>query len=164
MICTDGKRINADRIKQMNTDKKSKISENLLYGDLTYKVRGAMFTVYNELGFGHKESVYQKALIKEFETLNIPHRQEVQLDVKYKGDVVGKYRPDFAIDDKIIIELKSVEFMPKSYEEQLVHYLKTTGYSLGLLVNFGSSRLYIKRLIWTKNQCASARNLCKSLA
>lgn len=131
--------------KQIYTDRK------LLYADLTYKVRGAIFTVYNELGFGHKENIYQKALIKEFETLSISYKQEVGLDVKYKGDIVGKYRPDFVIEDKIIIELKSVEFMPKSYEEQLVHYLKTTGFSLGLLVNFGSSRLHIKRLIWTNN-------------
>ena len=129
--------------KQICTDRK------LLYEDLTYKVRGAIFNVYNELGFGHKESIYQKALIKEFEALNIPYKQEVGLDVRYKGNIVGKYRPDFVIEDKIIIELKSVEFMPKSYEEQLVHYLKTTGFSLGLLVNFGSNRLYIKRLIWT---------------
>jgi len=138
--------INADKMKQICTDKK------LLYADLTYKIRGAIFTVYNELGFGHKENIYQKALIKEFKTLNISYKQEVGLDVKYKGDIVGKYRPDFVIEDKIIIELKSVEFMPKFYEDQLVHYLKTTGYSLGLLVNFGFSRLYIKRLIWTNNQ------------
>jgi len=136
--------------KRIYTDKK------LLYEELTYRIRGAIFTVYNELGFGHKESIYQKALIKEFETLHIPFKQEASLDVKYRGDIVGKYRPDFAIEGKIIIELKSVEFMPKSYEEQLVHYLKTTGYSLGLLVNFGSNKLQIKRLIWTNNPRGSA--------
>lgn len=129
--------------KRIYTDKK------LLYENLTYRIRRAIFNVYNELGFGHKEGVYQKALVKEFEELNISYQEEVGLDVKYKGDIVGKYRPDFAIEDKIIVELKSVEFMPKSYEDQLIHYLKTTGFSLGLLVNFGSSRLYIKRLIWT---------------
>ncbi|OGH24494.1 MAG: hypothetical protein A3B47_01540 [Candidatus Levybacteria bacterium RIFCSPLOWO2_01_FULL_39_24] len=152
------KKIFTDNKKRIRTDKK------LLYEDLTYRIRGAMFTVYNELGFGHKENIYQKSLIREFETLNIPFKQEVGLDVKYKGDIVGKYRPDFVIDNRIIIELKSVEFMPKSHEEQLVHYLKTTGYSLGLLVNFGSNRLRIKRLIWTNNLRKSVVNLRKSLA
>ena len=56
----------------INTDKNKRISTDLLYEDLTYKVRGAIFTVYNELGFGHKENIYQKALVKEFETLKIP--------------------------------------------------------------------------------------------
>ena len=129
--------------KQIYTDRK------LLYEDLTYKIRDAIFTVYNELGFEHKENIYQKALIKEFETLDIPYKQEVGLDVKYKGDIVGKYRPDFAIDGKIIIELKSAEFMPKTHGEQLTHYLKATGYSLGLLVNFGSNGLYIKTYLDT---------------
>ena len=80
-----------------------KISGNLLYEELTYMIRKAIFNVYNILGSGHKEQVYQKALIQEFEELNIP----------------------------------------------LIHYLKTTGFQLGLLVNFGASKLYIKRLVWT---------------
>jgi GxxExxY protein len=132
----------------INTDNKQ-IHTDLLYKDLTYRVRGCIFTVYNELGFGHKEDVYHKALAKEFNSLHIPYKTETGLQVNYKGEVVGNYRPDFLIDDKIIIELKAVEYMPKLYETQLLHYLKTTGYSLGLLVNFGSTKLYIKRLIWT---------------
>ena len=63
--------INTD-MKQIITDKKDKVKKGLLYEDLTYKVRGAIFAVYNELGFGHKENIYQKALVKEFETLKIP--------------------------------------------------------------------------------------------
>lgn len=127
--------------KQINTD--------LLYADLTYKVRGAIFNVYNVLGYGHKEQVYQKALSKELAVMNIPHKREVNLNVTYKEEKVGNYRPDFVIDDKVIIELKAVEFMPKTYETQLLHYLKTTGFQLGLLVNFGSPKLQIKRLVWT---------------
>ncbi len=129
------------------TDKK--ISGNLLYGELTYKIRRAIFNVYNILVSGHKEQVYQKALIKELEELNIPYKKEVALEVKYKGVKVGNYRPDLVIDDKVIIELKAVEFMPKTFETQLLHYLKTTGFQLGLLVNFGASKLFIKRLVWT---------------
>lgn len=124
----------------------------LIYADTTYKVRGAIFAVYNTLGSGHKELVYQKALEKEFEEQKIPFKREENLDVKYRNVKVGNYRPDFIIDDKIIVELKAVEFMPKTYENQLIHYLKTTDFQVGLLVNFGQPKLFIKRLVWTKNQ------------
>ncbi len=141
----------------ISTDRK-RISTDLLYADLTYRVRGAIFNVYNELGFGHKEQVYQKALGKELHSINLPHKQEVDLAVKYKDEVVGKYRPDFVIDQKIIIEIKALDYMPSSFEDQLLHYLKTTGFKLGLLVNFGTPKLYIRRLIWTNNPRRSVRN------
>lgn len=134
----------------------------LRYGDLTYKVRGAIFEVYNTLGQGHKEQVYQKALEKELKERNIPFKKEENLNVLFKGERVGNYRPDFIVEDKLIIELKAVEFIPKSYEEQLVHYLKTTGFPIGLLVNFGQPKLFIKRFLWTKDQCKSVPNPCKS--
>lgn len=131
----------------MNTD-----IHRLLHGGTTYKIRGALFNVYNELGNGHKEAVYQRALAKEFKETGIQYEQEVNLSVNYKGDRVGIYRPDFVVDGKVIVELKAVEFMPKIYDNQLIHYLKTTGYSIGLLANFGSSKLTIKRLIWTSQR------------
>jgi len=123
----------------------------LLYADLTFQIRKACFNVYNQLGFGHKEQVYQKALIKEFNELKLPYKKEVRLSVNYKGEIVGSYRPDFVIDNKIIIEIKAVEFLPKTFEQQLLHYLKSTKYELGLLINFGSTKLYIKRFIWSIN-------------
>lgn len=147
----------------INADNKTKINTDLLYADLTYKIRGAIFTVYNQLGFGHKEQVYQKALAYELEDIKVPYKREKSLDVTYKDKIVGKYRPDFIIDDKIVLELKAVETMPKSFESQLVNYLKTTEYELGLLINFGAPKLYIKRLIWTQNQRESAGNQRKSL-
>ncbi len=115
------------------------------------KIRGALFNAYNELGYGHKEQVYQKALAKELELKNISYIQEKGLSVKYKGQIVGNYRPDFLIENKVILELKAVEFVPKSFETQLIHYLKTTNYNLGILANFGSSKLLIKRFVWGKN-------------
>lgn len=127
--------------------------QGLVYGEITYKVRGCIFSVYNELGYGHKEQVYQKALAKEFNEMNILYKQEVDLNVCYKGEAVGHYRPDFVVEDKVIIEIKAVEFLQKTFETQLLHYLKTTNFNLGLLVNFGAPRLTIKRLIWgTVNQ------------
>ena len=129
--------------KPISADKK------LIYADLTYQIRGAIFNVYNTLGFGHKEQVYQKALAKEFEEQKISFKREASLNVEYRDEVVGNYRPDFIVDDKVILELKSVEFMPKTFETQLLQYLKTTGFSLGLLINFGTPRLDIRRLVWT---------------
>lgn len=126
-------------------------SHGLLYSDITYKIRGAIFEVYNTLGFGHKEQVYQKALAKELDSRKISYKREENLSVSYKGSIVGSYRPDFVVEEKVVIEIKAVEFLPKNYEAQLVHYLKTTGYELGLLVNFGTPRLLIKRLVWTGN-------------
>ena len=128
----------------------------LIFADLTYKVRGAIFNVYNVLGPGHKEPVYGKALIKEFIVNNIPFKTETPIDVNYRGEKVGNYRPDFIVDDSLILEIKATEFMPKIFEQQLIRYLKTTNFKVGLLVNFGAPTLFIKRLIWT-NPCKSVK-------
>jgi len=88
-------------------------------------------------------------LCKEFHKESIGYAQEVVLPVKYQNDPVGTYRADFIIENKILLEIKAVEFMPKNYEIQLLHYLKTTGYKLGLLIIFGSRRVQIRRRIWT---------------
>lgn len=123
----------------------------LLYEDLTFKIRKAAFSLYNSLGFGHKEQVYQKAFAKELNELKIKFVEEPTLQVKYRDQNVGTYKPDFVVEDKIIIEIKAVDFLPRTSEVQLLYYLKSTEYQLGLLINFGSPRLYIKRLIWTSN-------------
>lgn len=136
-----------------------KLVDNFLYEELTYKIRGAIFKVYNSLGFGHKEMVYQQALGKELTKLNLKFIREPVLDVFYEGEKIGVYKPDFTIEDKIILEVKSISILPKTMETQLMNYLKGTGYRLGLLVNFGSSILDIRRRIWGKeNRCESAKN------
>lgn len=136
-----------------------KLVDNFLYEELTYKIRGAIFKIYNSLGFGHKETVYQKALEKELMKLNIKFVREPILDVTYEGEKIGVYKPDFTVEDKIIIEVKSLPILPKKMETQLMNYLKGIRYRLGLLVNFGSSVLDIRRRIWGKeNRCESAKN------
>jgi GxxExxY protein len=131
-------------IKGMGGQRENK---NLIYGDLSYRVRGCVFKVYNRLGFGHKESIYQKALAIEFENAGLHFTKEQTLPITYNDKQVGVYRPDFIVEEKIIIELKAVEFMPKSYETQLIYYLKGTGYKLGFLINFGAPQVVIKRKI-----------------
>ena len=125
-----------------------RLVENFLYSDLTYKIRGTMYKVHQTLGSGHKESVYHKALAKEFELQGISYKTEQTLAVIYENVKVGNYRPDFIVDDKVLIELKAVPFLPMQAERQLSYYLRGTAYKLGLLVNFGAKSLVIKRKIW----------------
>ena len=112
--------------------------DKLLYKDLVYKVQGAFFEIYKTLGPGFKESIYQNAIEEELEKQKIAYRREPSLTIKYKAKEVGYYRPDFIIDEKIILEIKAVPEMPMYFETQLYYYLKATNYKLGLLVNFGS--------------------------
>jgi len=126
--------------------------QDFLYEDLSYKIRGCAFRIYNVLGFGHKEVVYQKALAVEFERASIPFEREKILPVIYESKKVGTYKPDFVVEDKVLIELKAVPFMPKDYETQLTYYLKGSDFSLGFLINFGSTKLDIRRRVWTPHQ------------
>lgn len=123
--------------------------DDFLYEDLSYKIRGCVFKVYNVLGFGHKEMVYQKALAVELEKAGISFEREKILPVIYEGKKVGTYKPDFVVEDKVLIELKAVPLMPKDFEIQLTYYLKGTNYKLGFLINFGSKRLDIRRRVWS---------------
>lgn len=122
--------------------------KDFLYPDLTYKIRGILFKISSTLGSGYKESVYHKAMEKEFTLQNLPFEAEKSLAVVYEGVIVGSYRPDFIVDDKVLIEIKAVPVLPSQAESQLSYYLRGTTYKLGLLVNFGSKSLVIKRRVW----------------
>ena len=119
----------------------------LLYEDLSYKIRGAAFSIINELGSGHKELVYQKALEEEFKKGGVIYEKEKVINVIYDGKKVGVYRPDFVIDGKVILEIKAVSFVGEIERKQLWHYLKSYDYKLALLINFGSKKLQIERVV-----------------
>ena len=121
-----------------------------LHKELTYKIRSVLYEVYNTLGPGFKESVYQRALVKEFALRKIPFEEKKRLPILFKGEEVGIYEPDFIMDEKVLIEIKAVPEMPRLYETQLFYYLRGTKYKLGFLVNFGGSKLEIKRRIYEK--------------
>ena len=107
------------------------------YKELTDKIIEAFYCVYNELGFGFLESVYQNALY--FELLKRGFKVEPQkaVDVYYQTYLVGKYRSDLLVDDLIILELKATECLIPKDELQLINYLKATDKEVGLLFNFG---------------------------
>lgn len=124
----------------------------LLYENETYKIRGACFKVYNELGGGIKERFINRALYKELLSLEFKIEREFRIDIYYQGEKIGTYIPDIIINDKIIIEIKSKPFITNEDLKQFWGYLKGSKYELGLLVGFTPKKLIIKRLIHTKKQ------------
>ena len=125
----------------------TKNGESLLYEKESYILRGIFMKVYNELGPGYKESVYAKALMQEFEENRIPFEKERHLKITRRGELLGSFRVDFIIWDKIIIELKALEFLPAVSERQTQSYLVGSEFKLAFLVNFGSNKLQIIRKI-----------------
>lgn len=120
----------------------------ILYKDLSYKLVGCFYEVYNKLGPGHKEQVYHNVLKKEFDLKSIKYNVNKKIKLLYKEQDVGVYVPDFIIDDKIIVEVKSVLIMPNVFEKQLYYYLAGTEYRLGYIVNFGSEKIDIRRRVY----------------
>lgn len=133
----------------MITDKKTQMTTDYIYRDLTYKIIGCLYEVHRELGSVHKEIIYHKALAVELRDRNIPFTEEKSIDVKYKGKKIGLYRPDFIVDDKVILEIKVALAITKAMQDQVYYYVKGTKYKLVLLANFGTSKVGIKRLIYT---------------
>ncbi len=120
----------------------------LLYEDLTYKIIGAAREVFNELGPGFLESVYEDALCYELDLLNIPYERQVEIDLKYKTTIFErKFRADILVDRKVLVENKSIKKIITQDESQLINYLKVTNIRIGLLFNFGSSKLEVLRRI-----------------
>jgi len=120
-----------------------------LYKDLTYRIIGAVYEVHKELGSVHKEIIYHKALAIELKNRNLPFVEEKSIDVRYKDKRIGIYRPDFIIDDKVILEIKVVPTISKAIQAQVYYYVRGTKYKLVLLANFGTEKVGIKRLIYT---------------
>lgn len=130
----------------MNTDKGKKIE--LLFEDLTYKIIGAAIEVHKVLGPGYLESVYEDALCYELEIKNIRFHRQVDLDIKYKNTVFKRrFRADLIVEEKVLVENKAITTLTANDEAQLFNYLKTTGLRVGLLFNFGNSKLQKLRRI-----------------
>ena len=120
----------------------------LLYKDLTGKILNAAMDVHNALGSGFLEAVYQEALEIELTTRGIPFVAQQELSVTYKGQTLKhKYKPDLQVDNKVIVEIKSISALTGVDEAQAIHYLKATGCKVALLINFGQESLKWKRMV-----------------
>jgi GxxExxY protein len=112
---------------------------DIVYKEESYRIMGACFEVYNQMGSGFVEPVYQECLCIEFADQRIPNAPKVKLDLRYKErPLEQKYEPDFICFNTIILELKAVKELLDQHRAQVHNYLKATGSKLGILVNFGT--------------------------
>ena len=116
------------------------------HSDLTEKIIGAFFEVYNELGYGFSESVYENALLLELEKEGLKAEHQIPIKVYYQGQVIGKYWADILVNDAVILELKAVRQILQEHEAQLLNYLKATQYEVGLLLNFGPKAQHFRKI------------------
>jgi GxxExxY protein len=129
----------------MNADQNPK----LLDAALTDVILRAFYAVYNELGSGFIEGVYESAQAIEFQAREVPFLEQMDLRVFYRGHPVGAFRPDFVVGDRVIVEVKAVSALTGAHESQLVNYLMATGMQVGLLLNFGAKPEF-RRRVWSK--------------
>ena len=120
---------------------------DIIYKEESYKIIGACMEVHKELGCGFLEPVYQEALEIIFKKNGIPYQREKELSIMFYGEPLRKtYNADFLCYDKIILELKALSVLLSEHEAQVINYLKTSNFMLGILVNFGSKSLEYKRI------------------
>jgi len=115
--------------------------------DITYAINGAVFEVNRILGSGFLEKVYENALLVELKKRGLKAESQVPTRVLYKESVVGEYIADILVEDKVIVELKTVKTLEKIHEAQLLNYLKATGIRVGILVNFKHPKAEIRRMV-----------------
>jgi len=113
----------------------------------TEKIIGCAFKIYNTMGFGYLESVYERCLLLELSKAGLSAESQVGIQVKYEGEVVGDFVADLVVEKAIIVELKSVRNLAPAHEVQLVNYLTATGLHVGLLINFGERKVDVKRKV-----------------
>jgi GxxExxY protein len=124
--------------------------DNYKHSELTEKIIKAFYKVYNTLGYGFLEKVYENALFIELESIGLNIKKQEPIKVYYEEKEVGVYFADLIVNDTIIIELKAAEYLIEEHESQLINYLKATEIEIGLLLNFGK-KPEVKRKVYSNN-------------
>ena len=114
--------------------------------ELTKSIIGIYYDIYNELGYGFLEKVYHNALIIELKSRGFEIESQKKLKVFYKNNLVGEYIPDIIVNKSVIVELKCVEYLIETHENQLLNYLKATKCEVGLILNFGKDPQFIRKI------------------
>jgi GxxExxY protein len=142
----------------MNTD-----SHRFKHREITEKIIKIFYEVYNELGHGFLESVYEKSLEVAFNALELKVRRQVEIPVWFRGHQVGDFTADMLVESCVMLELKAAHALDSAHEAQLLNYLRATEIEVGLLLNFGLKPQF-KRLIFDNPRKSIRENPCKSVA
>jgi GxxExxY protein len=135
----------------------------LKHSDLTEKIIGVFYDVYNELGHGFLESTYCEALVVALQGSALRIAQEVPVPVWFRGKKVGQYYADLIVEDVVLLELKATRALDSAHEAQLLHYLRATEIEVGLLLNFGL-RPQFRRLLFDNDRKKIRENPWESVA
>ena len=119
------------------------------HAELTEKIIGCAYRVYNKMGFGFLESVYEKCMMIELRKAGLHARSQQPIKVYYEGELVGDFVGDIVVEDTVIVELKSVRRVVNAHEIQVVNYLVATGKPVGLILNFGETKVEVRRKVKT---------------
>jgi len=130
---------------------------NLLHKSITDVILKAYYEVYNELGYGFLEKVYQNAMYFELKSLGYKVEAQRQIKVYFKNQLVGEYYSDLLVEDTVIVELKATELLMNVHIAQIMNYLKATDIEVGLLLNFGEEPEF-KRIIYTNDRKKNFKN------
>ncbi|TSC88838.1 MAG: hypothetical protein G01um10143_735 [Parcubacteria group bacterium Gr01-1014_3] len=122
-------------------------ADKVILPELSYKIVGAVFDVFNELGWGFTEKDYQRALAEELKTQGLEFKREVYIPLEYKAKNIGKYFADFIVDDKILLELKVVQKFGYVHTQQVLTYLRSAGLKLGILLYFTREGVKYRRIL-----------------
>lgn len=122
----------------------------LLHEEFTQKIIKAFYQVYNTLGYGFLEKVYENSMIIELSKLGLRVKNQERVNVYYEKNLVGEYFADLLVEDIIIVELKAAENLREEHEFQLINYLKATNLEIGLLLNFGRKPQFKRKIVTNK--------------
>lgn len=123
--------------------------EKIIYPELSYKIIGIIFDVFNSLGYGYQEKYYQKAIGVALKENNIEFKEQVPVKISYKNNTLGTYFLDFLVDNKIVLEIKKSSRFSRKNIEQVFAYLKASNLKLGILINFSPNDVKFKRILNT---------------
>jgi GxxExxY protein len=119
----------------------------LIYADLTYKINGALFRVFNDVGTGHKENFYQQAVARELSLIKLKFIEQLPVKINYKGKRIGLYYFDFLVENKVVLEIKVRNYFSIKDIRQVYSYLKAKKLELGIIAHFTNQGVKTKRVL-----------------